>query len=219
LLGWVHEILVEPPDAVIFAHQRSGTHLLQSSLASHPQVHGRGEFVLLYKRACRRVQENVKPTNDRPLAYVNKPHRLNIGIVMYSEKAIFEGLCGPLSAFRVIHLLREPLQVATSVAQMEADRAALGEKFRAHYNLDECPPAHAEYSTDRIAPLVAKVAALQEKYVLELRHYPRVLTVSYEEITAGKQVAEIPAGIAHRLLGFLELKEEGLRNTLRKTGL
>jgi hypothetical protein len=218
LRGDVDDIVVEPPDAIIVAHQRSGTHFLQASLASHPGVHERGEFILRYKRRNRSTHALANPSDDVPDAYVNLPGRLNIGIVMYSERPIYERMCGPLSNAKVIHLVRDPRDVAISVAQMRADRAVLGGDFKAHYRIHESPPPHAEYSVADIDALVAKVTALQRGFAVECAGFPRALTLSYEEITGGRQVSEIPEHIATRLLEFLGLESRRLTNQLRKTG-
>ena len=64
------------PDFVIVSSPRSGTHFLETALASHPKIHRRGECVL---RFCR----SLAPPNR--YVFINKPRHLNGAIVMYAH--------------------------------------------------------------------------------------------------------------------------------------
>lgn len=198
----------DPPDFVILSHPRGGTHFLQASLASHPRVHGRGECILARIRG-------KEPAG--PYIFQNKPGCLNCAIVMYQHAADFEDLCGPLGEFKLIHLLRGAGDVAMSVAQMEADRAVLGEAYKAHHRIFRPAPEHAPISARRVRALQAEIASLQKEMTDELRDHPRLLTITYEELTHGGQVNELAGQAAASLLDFLGLEHLPLKNTLRKS--
>jgi len=127
--------IVDKPDVVILSHQRSGTHFLQASLASHPKVRPRGEFLLQLKKKVKSSEAKMSALSqvESPV-FRNQTGMLNIGIVMYSQMALFEPICGELCSYPVIHLTRNPWNVAQSIVQMKADRQSLGEAYRAHYH-------------------------------------------------------------------------------------
>lgn len=208
---------MDKPDAIILGHQRSGTHLLLTALASHPGIHGRGECLLKYKESFAGADLALDFPEDQRYVLNNKPGFLNIAIVMYSQVALFEKLCGPLSG-RIIHLLREPAKVALSMAQKDADRDRYGRAVRAHYRRDEAVPEHAPVSPERMAKFLGWVVAGQRKYAEALRGRPDVLTVSYEELTGDREVRTLAPAVGARLLGFLGLDVRPLATPLRKTG-
>lgn len=204
--------LIEPPDVLILSHQRSGTHFLQSALGSHPDVHCRGEFILRY----RRLKQGRITTVD-PWIYRNKVGCLNLGILMYSQVALFEETCEPLGKRRLIHLLREARNVATSVAQMEADRAQQGSGFRAHYELTEAMPEPAPVSAAMVDLLERKVRAKQQEYCAKLEGNPLVCSMWYEQITENKQTTLLSDDVSVALLGFLGLHYAPLTTKLKKS--
>jgi hypothetical protein len=203
----------EAPNAIIIAHQRSGTHMLLSSLRSHSKIHGRGECVLRYKRSRR-------PGAHQPGPYIfkNDPDRLNISIVMYSEIKIFESLCGPITEFKVIHMIRDARRTAWSVAQMESDRKVLGTEFRAHCLMEGMPLPHASISEETVSGIEQRILAKRGQYEGILRNHDNYMTISYEEITHDRHVDMIAPEIALRVLSFLGLGYEPLIPKFRKTG-
>jgi hypothetical protein len=207
---------VETPDAIILSHARSGTHFLLSSLASHPAIHGRGEFILRYQRW--RQDGNVEIISpDGVGLFSNLANRFNIGIVMYPCVEAFENLCGPLHDCQIIHLLRNPADVAISLVQMEADRAKLGSSFRAHSRITEPPPVHFEIDFEAVAMQKERIGKVQEIFSRRLASCSKVLSISYEEITNNRQVNLVDEAIAARILSFLRLAYSPLSTTLRKT--
>lgn len=211
--------MIDTPQFIILGHQRSGTHFLQSLISSHPSVHGRGEFILHYKRLNARAEFEEMAGSERfRYVFQNMPGYINVGIVMYSQMGLFEELCGSLKSQRVIHLLRDPLAVALSVAQMKADREALGEKFKAHYRMGESMPTTAPVALESIAETEQRVAALQAEYRQKLAFNESVLTVKYDEMTLNQQVNELAPETSKKLLDFIGLDYRPLRTQLQKTG-
>ncbi len=150
--------------------------------------------------------------------FKNKPGMMNIGIVMYSQVNLFETLCGSITNFKIIHLLRDPAAVAISSAQMNADKTLLGKQFRAHYQIGETPHHPASFSMDEAKKIEKKVLRLQIEFLERLRNHQQLLTIRYENITEGKQVNQIPFAISKQLLTFLDLQYYPLQNSLIKTG-
>jgi hypothetical protein len=206
----------ESPDVVILSHPRSGTHLLHSALSSHPKIHGRGECVLRYGRRNEEVQTEFPPIWVR--TFRNSPGHINVAIVMYAMVALFEELCGRLKDHKLIHLIRDPDRVATSLAQLEADKIVLGSNYKSHYRMNETLPPSANISPMKIQRIAAKVAADQRLYVLALASHQNCLTITYEALTRNQEVSTIPAPISIKVLTFLGLDFFELTTTLRKTG-
>jgi hypothetical protein len=207
--------IFEKPDVLLVSCQRSGTHFLQASLASHPLIHGRGECVMTYTHTLAATGGAV---DDERYRFRNRPGQVNIAIVMYSQVAAFERLCGSLFVYPIIHLKRNAGDVARSAAQMRVDRAVLGSQARAHYRTTEVPHDHAVVPAELVTELEREVVAKQHLYEKVLRDHPQIIKVTYEEMTHGQQVNEFPEGIARRLLSFLNVSYVALRNELRKTG-
>jgi hypothetical protein len=69
----------ESPYAIIVSHPRSGTHVLESCLASHPKIHKRSECVLRYKQLALKKKLPVG-LRDRPI-FTNRPGYVNIALV------------------------------------------------------------------------------------------------------------------------------------------
>jgi hypothetical protein len=201
---------LEPPDAVILSHPRSGTHFLLSSLASHPKIHGRGEFIRRYQRGQR--------TDSDPPVFSNLADHMNIAIVMYVQAARFERLCCPFSNCKIIHLLRNPRDVAVSLLQMQVNKERLGSAFRAHYRVHDPPLENAPIDEAAVENRGQLVRNIQQVYIDLFKSHRDLLTISYDEITNNAQVNTFPEPIAARLLAFLGLSYAPLTTTLRKTG-
>lgn len=209
--------IIAKPDAIILSHQRSGTHFLQASLASHPRVHPRGEFLLQLKKRVKAGATSDTFNSEEGFVFRNKPERLNIGIVMYSQMPLFEPICGTLHDYPIIHLLRDPRAVALSILQMEADRLAHGSAYRAHYHLNEVPPPQGNRTSNGLEELTKQVASVQADFRQRHSMHPRMLTVTYEELTANQQVNALSGENSEKLLGFLGLPFVALQNSLRKS--
>jgi hypothetical protein len=206
----------ESPYAIIVGHPRSGTHLLESCLGSHPKIHKRSECVLRYKLLAgdkKRLAELRKG-----YIFTNLRKSVNIAIVMYAELPLFEQLCGPIAGFKVIHLLREPLAVARSVAQWKANKAKYGKKARAHFKTNETPLPNAPFKKASLRAIARQVKQLQDQHVALFAQHPATLTVTYEEFTGNRQVDQLPEAFCQKILKFIGLRPHPLACDLRKTG-
>jgi hypothetical protein len=204
------------PYAIIVGHPRSGTHLLEECLASHPQIHKRSECVLRYKQL--RGQKKLPAALRKRPILTNQPGRVNIAIVMYAELPLFEQLCGPLKDVKVIHLLRNPPDVARSCAQWKANKAQYGKKARAHFKVSETPLPNAKFPTAALPAHTREVKKLQDQHAALFAQHPATLTVSYEEFTGNREVSQLPEAFSQKLLKFIGLKPYLLFCDLRKTG-
>jgi hypothetical protein len=210
-------IRFDTPDAIIVAHPRSGTHLLQSALSSHPKIHGRGECVLRYARR-NKVLESQIPFIWKE-TFWNKPDHCNLAIVGYAMVDLFEVLCSPIENHKVIHLIRNPSGVARSLARMTAEQTALGSKFKAHYRVNELLPKSPQLPQEEIDRCICKIICDQNKFRSKLNAHSNTLTVTYESLTDDKEISQIPILIASQLLRFLNVEYHDLTTTLRKTGV
>lgn len=210
---------IESPEVIILSTQRSGTHLLQSMLACHTQVQARGEFILHYRRKCAGgvAAPELDPAEVAGFRYRCRPGFVNLGIVMYGQIAEFEQLCGPLLAPKIIHLVRDPVQVAKSRLQMKFDRALLGDKFRAHYHTKDTAALPPVFTDPDEEALAERVRVSQSYHLQLLAGRSNVLTVTYEEICANQQVVQLSPPLAQRLFDFLELDVEAASTGLVKT--
>jgi hypothetical protein len=210
---------IENSDVLILGHPRSGTHFLQSSLVSHPGIHGRGECFLRYQRFIKEHDPAAAKSYSKPFIFNNKPGCLNLAILSYQSFPFFDRRLGrSLFASKIIHLIRDPFHVATSLVQMEADRTASGDKFKAHYRVNESLPVSAPISREEVKAVELRVTELQGAFRARLESHPHVMTVSYDEVTKNCQVNQIPENHARQWLDFLGLNYLPLVNTLKKTG-
>jgi len=196
------------PDFVIVSSPRSGTHFLESALASHPRIHGRGECVL---RFCRSLAPPSK------YVFINKPGHLNGAIVMYAQIRDFEQMFGSIHEFKAIHLLRNPRDAALSRAQKESDRKLMGAKYKAHRRMQEGPQQHTSISAERVNEFYEKIKKDQEVFRKFIEGHPNLLEVTYEDLTNNSQVHKLAEEPARRLLSFLGVPYKSLTTTLRKT--
>lgn len=201
---------MDRPDAIIFAHPRSGTHFLQASLSSHTKVHSRGEFLIHYERTGKEPREFI---------FFNKPNKVNIAIVMYAQLPLFEYKFGSLEGSLVIHMIREPAAVALSLAQMKTDRALIGAKYEAHTSVRREPLATIPFLPGKYTELLTEsVQARQAFFSKYLETISKKMKVTYEQFTLGKQTNYISEEKAGPLLTFLGLESCALTNNLRKGG-
>lgn len=211
---------IEAPEVIILSTQRSGTHLLQSILGGHEKVQARGEFILQFrrKRAAGVEAPELDPAELAGFRYRCRPGFVNLGIVMYGQIREYEALCGPLLAPKIIHLVRDPLQVARSRLQMQRDREVLGDQYRAHYRVGDdmaLPPVMID--AQAAAALAEEIRLSQQFHLRLLDGKPNVMTVSYEELCGNRQVSQLPAELGERLFGFLGLPPRLTTTQLVKT--
>jgi len=205
----------EPPYAIIVGHPRSGTHLLEECLASHPKIHKRSECVLRYKQLGGK-KKLPAVLLKRPI-FTNQPGCVNIAIVMYAELPLLEQLCGPLAGFKIIHLLRSPPDVARSCAQWKANKAKYGKKARAHFKVNETPQPNAKFPTAALPAHALEIKKLQDQHAALFAQHPATLTVSYEEFTGNREVDRLPDAFSKKILKFIGLQPRPLFCDLRKT--
>jgi len=207
------------PQLIILSRQRSGTHFLESCVASHPKVRGRGECFIRYKK---RLLGIITP-NDIPrrdwVVFENQVDRLNIGILMYDHVPFFELHFGPLRDHKIIHLLRNPVAIANSEAQKLANREYYKEGYASHYRINQTPPPNRPFDPRLAEEMCRAIRQDQTIFAERLTTYPRVLTITYESITGNCHASNILQTAAETLLNFLNLEPHPLSTTLQKTGV
>lgn len=205
------------PQVIILSTQRSGTHLLQSFLSRHPMINGRGEMFLRYMRTG-----NLDSNLDG---------RINVGILMYSEIAVFlkmvESLDNDLD-LKIIHLLRDPGNVALSRLQMEADKKMLGSSYQAHFHTTEQEDNYKKFinarkalDSSRLDVITKQVTHDQYQFTEMLKDTPH-LQLYYEEIAPdNKPVEQLNKATRNKLFNFLGLDAGDLTfyTTYIKTGI
>lgn len=190
------------PQVIILSTQRSGTHLLESFLASHPGINGRGEMFLRLQRSG--IIEN------------NVNGKINIGILMYDQIHIFKELGGNFFNHKIIHLLREPFAVALSLLQMQADKKETGANYKAHYQKtklsDKKPNSFISQrgvlDITYLETLKDSILKEQEKHIEQLKSIYH-LQLRYEDLAPGNETVEYLNAITQgQLTSFLELPSE-----------
>jgi len=202
------------PEVFILSTQRSGTHLLLSCLNKHSKIHGRGEIFEKFKRGGI-IEDNI-------------PDKINIGILMYVHFDIYNRLGGDLKNHKIIHLLRDPLAVALSRLQREADKKKMGSIFKPHYHKDSPDERKLATSSERgivdtikADKLAMEIESTQKKYINQLKNIPH-LEIHYEELVPdNKGIEQLSPQISELLLNYLDLKNDvqSLFTTYIKTGI
>jgi hypothetical protein len=208
--------IFERPDVIIISHPRSGTHFLAASLASHPTIHSRGECVQWYTRNVKNPSM-IKKGIERHQA-TNKPGKINIAIVMYCHIEAYHRLCGQIAPSKVMHLLRNPENIARSVLQAAANWHCYGDRYKAHCRVGETALPNAPIDTDRIESEARIIRRLQIQFSKHLQSFNDVLSITYEELTGNQQTSKIPEATARKLLTYLNLEYHPLSNYLKKVG-
>lgn len=203
------------PDVLIISYPRSGTHFLESALKSHPQIRGRGECFLRYFRHF--SGDTLVKHHDSDL-FTNVPTRVNLGILMYGLVDYARINIGEISNQRIVHLLRDPISVAKSEVQKRANRLHYG-VYSSHYRIGSPPPPNRPIAMTDVLSIAELVNAEQLHYRDRLRCYPKVLTITYEELTNNLQTFVIPDDISYRILDFLGIERSQLRTHYLKTGV
>jgi hypothetical protein len=202
------------PEVIILSTQRSGTHLLESFLAKHPLFHAKGEMFLKFIRSNVLVE--------------NAPGKINIGILMYGQLRTFLQLGGFEYNPKIIHLLRNPYNVALSRLQMGADRVQMGEAYQAHFHIEDLSrPEIKKMLDERIRPdltevetLASKITEEQQVFIQMLENTPH-LQLNYEEIVRDNESVRIlDKEIQSRILSYLDVPDDcELYTTYYKTGI
>jgi hypothetical protein len=198
------------PEILIISHQRSGTHMLESFLKSHPMINGKGEILLKYETSG--------------LLEKNQQNKKNVGILMYGQMNTFERIGGILKKHKIIHLLRNPEDVALSILQMKSDKEIQKSDYKAHYKENETIPKrnNLKYSKLELLILEKMIAYKQIKYS-EILSKIGCLEITYESMAPNnKTVKELDGKIAKRIFEFLDLKMENpckIQTRYIKTGI
>lgn len=183
-------------DFAIVCHQRSGSHLVQTCLNSHPEIYCFGEL----------------PTGT----HVNPPTSYQAvgGIIMYNQ---WDRLEGKVTIQRFLHLIRDPRDTAYSLARNEKDKVHGGSTHRAHYRKgEELPPAY-EVSAEEVSKWQKRVERYQRRFNDTLARR-EALTLTYESLTDNTSVEQLPEQEARRVLNFLGVPYYPLSTTLVKSG-
>ena len=206
------------PQVLILSTQRSGTHLLQSFLSQHHNVKAHGELFLKFRR------------NGRLPAMA--PDKVNVGILMYNQFPIFLEATKAVNESencKLIHLLRDPHDVALSCLQMEADKNMLRGEFRAHFvTTDSDDIAQYIKPETRAKPDLLKLPAKKQKTIEQQNIFIEVLKdkehleVRYEEMApCNAEVRAIDPWLQYKLFAFVGLDDIPVdRSTpYRKSGI
>lgn len=201
-------------DFLIVCGQRSGSHLLGTLLNSHPDICCRGEIW--------QARDKFLPVNVHP-----KPMQILGGILMYSkgkngdEITAIETLENYISCGRVIHLKRDPLEMARSryvqvrMKQAEAGGAHLlrgNNRFLVKF---DSPP------NDELKRQAAVIEAQRREVdgYLKVNGF-KIMDLDYDKVTRGGQdIDGLNYHTAGQLLRFLQIKKYvPLVTDLQKTG-
>jgi hypothetical protein len=191
------DMKIDLPQIFILSTQRSGTHLLESFLLSHPQINNRGEiFDTLQKKRI-------------PLP--NKKGRFNIGILMYNQIPIFQASGGHFENHKIIHLTRNPAHVALSQLQAVADKKLHGTIYRAHTLKHQPPQKKGTPDMSTFGELAHKISLEQRKHT-DLLKTINHLPLNYEDFVSNNQNVEfLNEDVQRRILKYLNLKDVSYR--------
>lgn len=183
-------------DFAILCHQRSGSHLIQTCLNSHPDIYCFGELGF--------AKELDPPAECRVVG----------AIIMYNQ---WDRLDGQVRIQRFLHLVRNPRDTALSLARNERDKALRGSTHRAHYRKgEELPPAY-EVSAEEVRSWQERVERYQARFKDTLAKR-KTLTLTYESLTNNSSVEQLPEREGRRILAFLGVPYYPLSTTLVKSG-
>jgi len=183
-------------DFLIVCHQRSGSHLLQTFLDSHPEINCLGEIGI-----------------DDPWS-VMQGCKYRGGILMYNRVGFLKSQVPD----RFIHLIRNPRMTAVSAVKNSALRKRTGAGHNAHRIRGGDPKPDIQVDMDTVNRRTAHIKGRQKRMSRLLRTYRRpILTVTYEELTdGGKDVEFCPEGVMRRLTEFLGVEPVRLRTPLMR---
>lgn len=176
-------------DFAIVCFQRSGSHLLATAIDSHPEICCQGELL-------QAVATPYKPYAPKPIASPG----VSGAILMYSQWKLAQGL--GIKPRKFIHLLRDPVMTAISIARNEADARARGACHRPHIPRGTTQMQVAEFDKAIVPDWAARIAKQQQVFSRLLAGYP-VLEICYEHLTGGKDVEVLPEQASARILQFL----------------
>lgn len=202
-------------DFIIYCAPRVGAHMLASMLNSHPEVACEGEVHLPNDPDTKRAKKKAK-----------LPGVKLVGAIVHYR---FEKVWAPL----VIHLTRDPANLALSQARMKEVRKYSGASdtkyagFKMHQEIGSKAPSN---SLIKVGPHLAK--AIKQRARMQMDHaayllrskvaageLKGILDLTYEGITGNQSVEVMPEAVAKKVLGFLGLGYSELRTCYRKGSL
>ncbi len=156
---------------VILAHHRSGTHLLATKLASHPDISCSGE-----------------PSYDYTgyLDELMAPEALLHGHIRMYKHPDVETILG---GHRILHLVRDPRQTALSVLVTKGIEAYSGGGYAPHYTKDY-ELVRFPVPSGAVESRMKQVQAQQVMWRQRLKGFGH-LEVSYDEIVSGERDDEL----------------------------
>lgn len=176
-------------DFAIVCHQRSGSHMLATALNSHPEVCCQGELL-------QTIKTPHKVYAPRPIV----PHGVSGAILMYGHWKLTTQL--GLNPKKCIHLLRDPIRTAISVAKNLADEQTRGPEHRPHFPRGSKHRQMVEFDATAVPELAARIAERQQRFAVFLADRT-VLEIRYEDLTGEKDVEVLPEQASSRILEFL----------------
>jgi hypothetical protein len=151
--------------------------------------------------------------------FENEPYKVNIGILMYCVVEFFEKQFGCLENYKIIHLLRDPVEVAMSEVQKIVNREFYTPAgYASHYRISDTPPINRPFDQRLALQMAAQIQEDQAQFTRRMEQHPNAFRVSYEDLTQNRQANSIPDDAACRLLNFIGVDLSSLTTTLRKTG-
>lgn len=199
-------------DFLIICGQRSGSHLLGTMLNSHPDIVCHGELF--------QSRDKILPTRAKIL-----PHQIKGAILMYTkgkngdEKQATDALENELTCSRVIHLTRNPEDMAKS-RLIQARMKGAGQGGAHSLRGKKIKRVELHFPVNEIRDSADVIRAQQE----EIRQYLKAnnintLEIEYEKMTKGRDIDSMAYGMAGTLLAFLGIKRHvPLITNLQKTG-
>jgi hypothetical protein len=183
---------------------------------SHPKIRGRGECFDRYERAR---LSRVECGNEDIALFRNEAGKINVGILMYNQIPFFESWFGVLRGYKLIHLIRDPLCIAESMAQHRANRAYYKEAYRANYHLNQIPPANQPFDRRSILQYARSVREQQQYYSCKVESTNEVLTIRYETLTHNQQTSRLSDVYCVEILNFMNVEIRQLATNFVKTGV
>ena len=179
-------------DFLILTTQRSGSHMLASTLNSHPDISCEGEV------------------GREDAVIVASPGSISGAILMYSGWRTFGKR---FEASKIIHLTRNPANTAKSRLANSQDKKKGKSRLGAHFF--EAVDREVTISEKRAGEVEADIRSSINRMRLAIDDIPHI-EVSYEDLTGDASVTEIAVDVSRRLTSFLEVSHAKLTTTLVK---
>lgn len=179
-------------DFFILTAQRSGSHMLASALNSHPSISCEGELG--------RPDDVIKSSKGE----------VKGAILMYRHWHMFGD---QFTARKILHLVRDPYNIARSRLANEQDKKQKKWEHEAHFR----EKVSREFELD--GKMLGEVRDAVKDETRRIRNDLRQtlhMEVSYEELTGDVSVTEIPQEVSDKLTSFLEVPSASLSTDLVK---